>query len=145
MSKGPGSAPYVVLSHAYWHSRFQDDPGVVGRTVQLNKHPFTIIGVAPPEFRGTLLFVSPDFFIPIVNQGQLDGQILLDARGPQGIFEALGHLRPGVTPAQAVADVNAIGAYLEKTYPKEFGQKSFSLARPGLTSFGGAVRAFMRD
>ena len=140
---GPGSAPYLVLSYAYWHSRFQDDPGVVGRTVQLNKHPFTIIGVAPPGFRGTLLFVSADFFMPIVNQAQVDGENLLDARGSQLIFETVGHLKPGVTPAQAVADVSAVGAYLEKTYPKEFSQKSFSLARPGLTSFGGAVRAFM--
>jgi hypothetical protein len=72
---GPNSAPYLVLSYAYWHSRFQDDPGVVGRTVLLNKRPFTIIGVAPPEFRGTLLFVSPDFFMPIVNQEQWTGTI----------------------------------------------------------------------
>jgi predicted permease len=140
---GPGSAPYLVLSHAYWHSRFQDDPGVIGRTVQLNKHPFTIIGVAPPGFRGTLLFVSPDFFMPIVNQAQVDGENLLDARGGQLLFETVGRLRSGVTPAQAVADVSAVGGYLEKTYPKEFSQKSFSLARPGLTSFGGPVRAFM--
>jgi predicted permease len=141
--RGPGSAPYLVLSHAYWHTRFQDDPGVVGRTVQLNKHPFTVIGVAPPGFRGTVMFVSPDFFMPIVNQGQVDGENVLPARGTQAIFEVLGHLKPGVTPEQAVADVGAVGAYLAKTYPKEFGQKSFSLAQPGLTSFGGPVRAFM--
>jgi predicted permease len=141
---GPNSAPYLVLSYAYWHSRFQDDRGVVGRTVQLNKHPFTIIGVAPPEFRGTLLFVSPDFFMPIVNQEQVDGENLLNARGNiHGVFEAIGHLKPGVTPAQAEADLNAVGAVLEKTYPKEFGQKRSSLGRAGLTSFDRAVRAFM--
>jgi predicted permease len=141
---GPNSAPYLVLSYAYWHSRFQDDRGVVGCTVQLNKHPFTIIGVAPPEFRGTLLFVSPDFFMPIVNQEQVDGGNLLSARGNiHGIFEAMGHLKPGVTPAQAVADLNAVGAYLGKTYPKEFGQKNSTLGRAGLTSFDRAVREFM--
>ena len=141
---GPDSAPYLVLSYAYWHSRFQDDRGVVGRTVQLNKHPFTIVGIAPPGFRGTLLFVSADFFMPIVNQEQGNGEKLLEARGnTHGIFETFGHLKPGVTPAQAVADVKAVGAYLEKTYPKEFGQKSFSLGHAGLTSFDHAVRAFM--
>src|SRR5229473_4976158 len=129
---GPNSAPFLVLTYAYWHSRFQDDRGVVGRTVQLNKHPFTIIGVAPPEFRGTLLFVSPDFFMPIVNQEQVDGGNLLSARGNiHGIFEAMGHLKPGITPAQAVADLNAVGAYLGKTYPKEFGQKNSTLGRAG--------------
>jgi hypothetical protein len=49
----------MVLSYAYWHSHFQDDRGVVGRTVQVNKHPFTILGVAPREFHGTLLFFFP--------------------------------------------------------------------------------------
>jgi predicted permease len=112
--------------------------------VQLDRHPFTVIGVAPPDFRGTLLFVSPDFFIPIVNQEQVGGENRLDARGNiHGVFEAFGHLKPGVTPAQAVADVNAVGAYLEKTHPKEVSHKKSSLSRQGLTSFGGAVRAFV--
>ncbi len=79
--QGRNSAPYLVLSYAYWHSHFQDDRGVVGRVVRLDKHPFTIIGVAPPDFRGTVLFVSPDFFMPIVNQEQVNGEALLDARG----------------------------------------------------------------
>jgi predicted permease len=141
---GRNSAPYLVLSYAYWHSHFQDDRGAVGRVVRLNKHPFTIIGVAPPEFRGTLSFVSVDFFMPIVNQEQVNGENLLDDRGnTHAVFETVGHLKLGVTPAQAVADLNAVGAYLEKTYPKEFAQKSSSLARAGLTSFGRAVRAFM--
>ena len=62
-----------MLTYAYWHSHFQDDRGVVGRVVRLNKHPFTILGVAPPEFQGTLLFFSPDFLVPMVNQEQMDG------------------------------------------------------------------------
>ena len=142
--RGPNSAPYLVLSYAYWHSRFQDDRNVIGRIVQLNKHPFTIIGVAPPDFRGTLLFISPDFLMPIVNQQQVDGEDLLNTRSTtHGVFEIVGHLKPGVTRAQAEADVNAVCAYLENTYPKEFGQKSATLARAGLTSFGGAVRQFV--
>src|SRR5271163_2670515 len=65
---GPNSAPYVVLTYAYWRTRFNSDPGVVGRSVQLDKHAFTIIGVAPPEFQGTIMFIAPDFFMPIVNE-----------------------------------------------------------------------------
>lgn len=141
---GPNSAPYLVLSYAYWHSRFQDDRSVIGRTIQLNKHPYTIIGVAPPDFRGTLLFVSPDFFMPIVNQEQTDAQNSLTNRSnTNSIFEAIGHLKPGVTPAQAVADLDAVSAYLEKAYPQEFAKKSSTLARAGLTSFGDDVRAFV--
>ena len=60
---------------------FNDDPGVVGRVVRVNKHPFTILGVTPPEFHGTLLFLFPDIFVPIVNQEQVSGQEILNARG----------------------------------------------------------------
>src|SRR5215475_4841248 len=143
---GPNSAPYIVLSYGYWHSRFQDDRSVVGRVVQVNKHPFTIVGVAPPGFRGTLLFFSPDFFVPLVNNEQIEGTNLLDVRGTRsGIFMTLGHLKPGVTPAQAVADLNSIGSYLEKTYPKDDGKMNFDLARPSLYGdyLGGPVRAFL--
>jgi hypothetical protein len=82
--------------------------------------------------------------MPIVNQEQVSGENILDARGSiHGVFEAFGHLKPGVTPAQAVADVNAVGANLEKTYPQEVRHKISSLSRQGLTSFGGPVRAFV--
>ena len=141
---GPNSAPYLVLSYPYWHSRFHDDRGVVGRVVRLNQHPFTIIGVTPPGFQGTLLFITPDFFMPIVNQEQVSAGFDLTARGNyRGIFEVLGHLKPGVTPALAVTDMNAVRAYIEKTYPKEVGHKSSILSREGLTSFARPVRAFV--
>jgi predicted permease len=143
--RGPGSAPYIVLSHAYWHSRFQDDPGAVGRTVRVNRHPFTIIGVAPPDFRGTLVFGVPDFFVPMVNQEQLEGKTTLDVRATQWVFMTMGHLKAGVTPEQAAADLNSIGAYLEKTYPRDHGATAFVLARPGLYGnlLGGPVRGFV--
>ena len=135
---GSNSAPYIVLSFAYWHTRFQDDRGVVGRTVQLNRRPFTIAGVAPPGFHGTLMFFSPDFFVPIVS---LEDN-LLTARGTRWISLVLGHLKPGVTPAQAVADLNSIGSDLEKSYPKDDGQMIFTLASPSL--FGDAAGPYIR-
>src|SRR5208337_4574206 len=132
-------------SYALWHNHFQEDRGVVGRVVQLNKHPFTIIGVTPPEFHGTLLFFNPDFFVPIVNQEQVEGRNVLNARASRWIFMVMGHLKPEVTPAQAIADLNSIGSYLEKTYPKDDGQMTFTLARPSLLGdyLGRPVRAFM--
>ena len=143
--RGLNSAPYIVLSYSFWHSNFQDDRGVVGRTVRLNKHPFTILGVAPAEFHGTLLFFSPDLFVPIVNQQQLEAWTDLNARGSRWVFEALGHLKAGVTPAQATADLNSIGAYLHQAFPKDDDQASFSLVRPGLHGdfFAPAIRGFL--
>jgi predicted permease len=129
---GANSAPYIVLSYAYWHTHFHDDRGVVDRVVQLNRHPFTILGVAPPGFRGTLVFVSPNFFVPMVNQEQIEGWNGLNDRGSHALIMAMGHLKAGVTPAQAIADLNAIGSYLQKTYPKDERQMNFLLGRPGL-------------
>jgi MacB-like periplasmic core domain len=129
---GPNSAPYLVLSYAYWHSHFQDDRGIVGRVVQVNKHPFTILGVAPREFNGTLLFFFPDFWTPMVQQEQIQGLNVLNARKDRYIFMVLGHLKLGVTPAQAIADLNSVGSYLEKTYPKVDAYMTYSLARPSL-------------
>ncbi|HSZ60200.1 MAG TPA: ABC transporter permease [Terriglobales bacterium] len=142
---GPNSAPFIVLSHAFWHSHFQDDRGVVGRVVQLNKHPFTILGIAPPEFRGTLAFVFPDFWVPLMNQEQIEGTYVLEDRANRNLLMVLGHLKAGVTPAQAIADLNSVGAYLEKSYPKDDGQMTFSLTRPGLAGdwLGDPLKGFL--
>ena len=141
---GANSAPYAVLPYASWHSRFQNDPGIIGRTVLLDKHPFTIIGVAPPEFHGTLQFFNPDFFVPIVNHGQMSTDDL-NSRKSRWIFMVLGHLKAGVTPAQAAADLDSIGSSLEKTYPKDDGKVHFRLVRPGLYGdfLGRPARSFM--
>lgn len=118
---------------------------MVGRTVQLNKHPFTIVGVAPPEFHGTIVFFFPDVFVPIVNQEQVEGVNFQNARGTRRIFEVMGHLKAGLTPQQAVADLNSIGSSLEKTYPKDDGKMTFTLARPSLygDALGPPVQAFL--
>lgn len=130
--RGPNSAPYMVLSYAYWHSHFHDDRSVVGRVVQLNRYPYAIIGVAPPNFRGTLVFFSPEFFVPIVQQEQTEGWSGLNDRANRSVLMMMGHLKPGVTPAQATAELNSIGTYLEKTYPKEDANMSYMLGRPNL-------------
>jgi predicted permease len=142
---GPNSAPYIVISYACWHNRFQDDRGIIGRVVQVNKHPFTIVGVAPPEFRGTLVFMDPDVFLPMVNEEQITGRNILNARDVPWIYLVLGHLKPGVTPSQAVADLNSIGADLARTYPKIHDKLRFSLSRPSLYDdyLGSRVEAFL--
>ncbi|HEY6346719.1 MAG TPA: ADOP family duplicated permease [Bryobacteraceae bacterium] len=142
---GPNSAPYIVLNYAYWHSHFQDDRGVIGRTIQLNKHPFTIVGVAPPGFHGPVLFFTQDFFVPIVNQEQVEGLNSLNVRENPSLFMTLGHLKAGVTPQQAIDDLNSIGSYLEKTYPQTDAKLKFGLARPSLFGdfSGPPTRAFL--
>jgi predicted permease len=140
---GPGSAPFLVLSYGYWHSRFQDDRNIIGRIVRVNKHPFTVIGVTPPEFRGTIMFVSPDFFLPIVEQEVIGGNSITDRANTAALFETFGHLKPDVTPKQAEADVNRVAEELAKAYPREFERKHMVVGRTGLSAFSGAVHGFV--
>jgi predicted permease len=141
---GPNSAPYIVLSYSFWQSHFQGDRSVAGRLVRLNKYSYTILGVAPPQFRGTALFFAPDLWVPLLNEPQIEGGSDLDSRAARNMW-LVGHLRGGVTPAQATADLNSIATSLAKTYPKEDEGISFALARPGLLGdmLGGPVHAFV--
>ena len=142
--KGMNSAPYVVLSYSYWRSHFAGDKGVAGRQININKHPFTILGVAPPEFRGTELFFAPAFWIPLVDQPIVMGNDSMKYRSNHSPF-IIGRLKPGVTAAEATADLNSIAAWLSRTYPADDEGIKFSLARPGLIGdmLGGPARAFM--
>ncbi|HEY2860616.1 MAG TPA: ABC transporter permease, partial [Terracidiphilus sp.] len=141
--KGPNSAPLVVLSYAWWNGYFRADRSVVGKTVAINKHPFTIIGVAPPAFRGTELFFAPAFWAPMVEIPLLQSNKLVE-RGNHGSF-VIGRLKAGVASMAATADLNTIGAALSKAYPSDDDGVKFTLARPGLVGdmLGGPARLFM--
>ena len=140
---GPGSAPYVVLSDALWHSAFQADRGVIGTTVTLNKHPFTVIGVASERFHGTERFVWPDYWIPIVNEDRAGGADYLHRRASVAVT-VIGRLKPGVTPRQATENLNAISAELAKEYPRTDDGEALRLIHPGLFGDeGDVIRGFL--
>jgi predicted permease len=124
---GPDSAPYVVLSDALWRSAFNADVGVVGSTVELDKHPFTVVGVAPARFHGTERFVWPDYWMPIVMLGAdyLSSRRFVDVT-------VIGRLKPGVTPQWATDNLNAIAAQLANEYPETDDGQPLRLIHPGL-------------
>ena len=122
----PGEHPVLVISHELWTRRFAGDRDIVGKTVPINGHPFTIVGVAPAGFQGTTVMRS-DVWVP------LSATILTSPRQNASIFQSReavwlmmgGRLKPGVSVAQANAEVAAIGAALERDYPRENRGKSF--------------------
>jgi predicted permease len=140
---GPNSAPYIVLSFDFWRSHFDSDPRVIGSKVDINKHPFTVIGVAPSAFHGTDLFLWPDFWMPIVNNPDTEGTDFLSWRGSHNLF-VLGKLRPEVTPQQATDNLNSIAQELARQNPAD-DDLSARLVRPGLMGdmFGGPTRSFL--
>ncbi len=140
---GPGSAPYVVLSDTFWRSVFQADPSVVGATVTLNKHPFTVLGIAPAQFHGVERFVWPDYWIPMLNEEQVSGWDYLHSR-TSVVVTVIGRLKPNVTPLQATENLNAIAAELGKEYPRTDDGQPLRLIHPGLFGDDGEViRGFL--
>jgi predicted permease len=141
---GPDSAPYVVLSDALWRTTFLADPGVVGATVELDQHPFTVVGVAPARFHGTERFVWPDYWLPMVNDGQAQtGPDYLHSRSLITVT-VIGRIKAGVTPRQATENLNAISAELAKEFPQTDDGQPLRLIHPGLFGDeGDVIRRFL--
>ena len=100
----PGKDPLIVLGYKFWQRRFGGDPAVVGRTVLVNQHPFTILGVAPEGYHGAYYFLEPDFYLPLTTLGLLDANQADDLNKRSSPFlHVLGRLQPGIAPAQAAA------------------------------------------
>ncbi len=134
---GAGSAPYVVLSNDLWRNAFHGDHGIVGTTVEMNLHPFTVVGVAPAQFHGTEKFRWPDYWIPLANETQLSGYNYLEDRASR--LTVIGRLKPGVTVQQATENLNAIVAELAKEYPATDKGLAVRLIHPGLMGDDGEV------
>lgn len=141
---GPNSAPYLVISDAFWRTRFAASPAVIGTTVEVNKHPFTIIGVAPHDFNGTEVFFWPAFWMPMINEEQVEGYSYLAKRQNHAIF-VVGSLKPGITIRQATDNLNAIANQLAHENPALDDRLGARLFKPGLLGdvLGGPARPFL--
>ncbi|MGA9717710.1 MAG: FtsX-like permease family protein [Acidobacteriaceae bacterium] len=116
----------------------------MGRAVEINKHPFTILGVAPEDFHGAEMALWPDVWVPIVDGQQMENFDFLTKRFSHGSM-VLGRLRPGVTMAQATADLNAAAKEMARLYPHEDYGLTARLVKPGLfgDSIGAPARSFL--
>ena len=103
----PGAHPVVMISHGYWSRAFGGDPDVVGRDLRLNGLPYTIVGVTPENYHGSLRGIQSDFYAPAMmyDELQADTRVILEARDSHRFF-VIGRLAPGATLAQARASVD---------------------------------------
>jgi len=119
-SSSMGGNTVAVVSYSLWTREFGSDPNLVGRTLTLNGIAFTVIGITPPEFKGTFSLAGPDrVWVPISMRQQLtNGQLrqLIDNRRFRWI-NMVGRLKPGVPLRQAEAAMKTIASALEKQYP----------------------------
>jgi len=109
----PGHTKLAVLGHALWRERFGGDPGVVGQTVQLNREPFTIVGIAPAGFAFP---AGTDLWTPL----EYDARFRSNSRGAW-YLGTVGRLKPEATLAQAREEVATIHARLARDYPVDEG------------------------
>jgi macrolide transport system ATP-binding/permease protein len=108
----PGSAAVIVIGNGLWRSAFGADPGIVGRTISVNRTPFVVIGVAPAEFSGTEP-IATEFWAPLTMQKVLErGQDLL-ANPNMSWLAVLGRLRPEATLDRAAADLRLIASQID--------------------------------
>ena len=116
-TSSPRSEPIVVVSHRYWQTRLAGTPDVVGQTVRLNDRPFTIVGVAPSGFVGTVMGLTFDLWIPVTSANALtDGPDPLEDRTLRG-YQLLGALKSGATIADARREVESAMQTLAQLYP----------------------------
>ncbi|HEV2130641.1 MAG TPA: ADOP family duplicated permease, partial [Longimicrobiaceae bacterium] len=102
---GEDAEDIAVLSHRIWQRRFGGDPGVIGRTVDINGQPLTVVGVMPADFRS--VGKRPEIWVPIELEQEWRGRFL----------QVVGRLRPGATVEQARTEMTTIGRRLSEAYP----------------------------
>jgi len=136
--------PVAVISYGCWQRRFGGDADVAGKTVKLNGLDYRIVGVAPAGFFGTEFVYTPEFWVPMAMQPQIQpGNDSLDDRRNES-FLVVGRMKPGLTQPHAEAVLNSIAAQLGREYPKENEGMKIVLSQPGLFGnyFRGTTRAF---
>ncbi len=127
---GSGAPPVMVIGYGLWQRRFAGDPGVIGRSVTLNKKPVTIVGVTPYAL-ATLGGQVPDIWLPIAQQPYLiDGSHVLD-HFDESIVRMWGRLAPGVTAHAAEQELRSLTNELRREHPHAVWENEFIQLSPG--------------
>ena len=115
----PGSAPVAVLSYNAWKVRFHRDPDIIGKTLEINQSPFTVVGVAPEGFLGVSAVFGPDVWLPATMAARVLPLPMQDVlvKREKPFFQTVGRLKPGIARSQAEANMQTIAAGLQQEYP----------------------------
>jgi predicted permease len=128
--------PVIVLGHRLWQRRFASDPNIIGKPITLSGHPYTVVGVAPPGFRGLDIVLDPVFWVPLGNVAQLAptgniGQVNTEIDRGNHWLAVIARLKPGVTASQAAAELHTLAGHYATAYPKTDKGGGFVLSQAG--------------
>jgi predicted permease len=136
----PGAELTAIVTYSYF-KKHGEDPQLVGKAVRINGHPFTIVGITPPGFTGTMVLVSPEVFVPLgansIVMNDFDGVVRPLAARDNNVLILVGRLKPGVTQQAADAALGVTASQLEKAYPSENKDQSLMvhpLSRTGIST-----------
>jgi len=132
--EAPGSAaPVVIASHLYW-KKTGYNPALLGSTIRVNERPYTVVGITPENFTGTMMLFGPELYFPLGLFDQLSNDFhgeakrTLDRRDVYNLF-LVGRLQPGVSPEAAKSALGAFATGLEKSFPVEQKDQTFTLGK----------------
>jgi predicted permease len=111
-------SPVIVLSYNLWQRRFGADQGIVGKSITLSGHPYTVVGVTAPAFHGIDQILYAQFWVPLGNVDQLTGTLPHHDGRDFHWLAVIGRLNSGVTQTQATTELNTIAQRFAITYPK---------------------------
>ena len=112
----PDAVPYIVLSYSLWKTRYAGDPAIVGKVIEIARHPVTVIGVAPEGFMGAMPGIRQDVWVTLNPLGTAEWQ--LTHRGAN-YLNVVGRLRPGVSREKATQDLETIMRQIVAAYPDD--------------------------
>ena len=115
----PGAAPVTVIGYRFWQTHFGGRRDILGRTISLNQHAFTIVGVAPPDFQGALTGLRCDLWVPLMMEQQLLPNGDLIHNNHYFWLTALGRLRPGIPLEQAQQELTMLMQPMTQQFPQE--------------------------
>jgi predicted permease len=123
--------PVIVLSHRLWQRRFTADPNIAGKAITLSGRSFTVVGVAPPAFRGLDPVLDSEFWVPLGNLDRLVPNVPNQNSRVYHLLAVIGRLKPGVAPGQATAELDLLAQHLAKAYPETEKDSGFSFEPAG--------------
>ena len=141
----PAAVPVVVISDGFWERRFAREKDVVGKNVRLNGRDFTVVGVAPPDFKGTINGLNFDFYVPLAATrlfgGELAGSrsVLVGNRTTRWLA-MMGRLRPGASLEAANAELATAGERLARDFPDSNRGMGFVAEPIGAATYGVGAR-----
>jgi putative ABC transport system permease protein len=131
----------TIISHKLWVEHFAESPDIIGQTTILNGHVATIVGVAPPQFRGVMLGESSDVWVPLGAYLQLERRqaVLADRKSP--LVLTIGRLAPGVSLSEAQAEFTTIAERLRRDHPDVNNKTTIRLVAYSATAAGDSLVA----